>query len=87
MNCCNEMTGQCQQAHGCPARIKRRYTCDELGICNSAGPDCVESPRYDEALDARQTPLDQIIYWAAVLASTALTVAVFAGIAGYFAAR
>ena len=85
MNCCNPMTGQCQQGHGCPVRTTRRYTCNELGACNSAGPDCLESPRHDDAFDMPQTPWDQLVYWLAVLASATLTVGVLAGIAGYFA--
>lgn len=81
MNCCNDMTGACQQGHGCPVRATRHYTCAELGVCNCDGPDCLQ-----QGDDNPATPIDHIAYWAAVLACSALTVGVLAGVAGYFVA-
>ncbi len=85
MNCCNPMTGQCQQGQDCPVRINRQHTCAELGVCNCPGPDCLHAPLPDETGNA--TPFDHIAYWAAILACSGATVAVVAGLAGYFVAR
>jgi hypothetical protein len=52
MNCCNPMTGQCEQGHGCPGRAAKvaPHHPHEAGNVWFAEPESVKLTRIDYAL-------------------------------------